>query len=161
MKKSNKGFTLIELLVVVVLIGILGGISALSIRALSSTSAKSCAAEINSLISKCRVSSLSRTGDVYITIYMKDGKVIGSYSDGKQTETKTLSDGRAVVSYKVGTITSNLGAEPGLKLSFDRSTGGLKPQSGGSDYCKAIFVAGGGKTYTIDIASSTGNHSIS
>ena len=68
MKKNDKGFTLIEMLVVIIVIGILASVSALSLNTLNSTSAKSCSSELNAYISKCRVQSLSRAGDIYIMI---------------------------------------------------------------------------------------------
>ena len=163
MKKNDKGFTFIEIVVVIVVIGIVAGISALSLGSLNSASAKNCSSQLNAYISKCRVASLSRAGEVYIKIKMQDGKVIGEYYEGGTLkETKTLSNGRAKVSYKVDEITSELSDGQELKLSFNRSTGALNPQTvGGEDYCTDIYITGGTKTYTISIVSATGKHSLS
>jgi len=163
MKKNDKGFTLIEIIVVIIVIGIVAGISALSLSTLNSASAKSCSSQLNAYISKCRVASLSRAGDVYIIVKMQSGKVIGEYyEDSNLKDTKTLSDGRANVSYKVGVTTFELRDGQELKLSFNQSTGALNPQTvGGKDFCEAIYITGGTKTYTITIVPSTGNHSLS
>lgn len=160
--KKDSGFTLIELIAVIVIIGIIGGISALSTNAAGSAAAKGCAGRINSYIAKCRTGCFSRAGDVFIRIYEQDGKIIGEYYEGGNlSDTAVLSTGRAKVSYKIGGEVKDLGKAPGLKLSFYRSTGGLKPQTeGGTDFCTEIYVSGGRKSYVIKIVPSTGNHSI-
>ena len=161
--KNNKGFTLVELIVVILVLGVVSGITALSINLIGSSSARQCATQMDALISKSRVSSLSHTEKIYINLYMLDGKVVGDYyENGVRLSSKELSGRRVAVSCVVGGVVSNLGNSSNpLKLSFNHSTGALNPNTAdGSYYCTEINVLGGSRLYTITIAPLTGHHSI-
>lgn len=161
--KNNRGFTLVELIVVILLLGIVSGITALSINLIGSSSARQCATQMDSFISKSRIGSLSHLEEIYVNLYILDGIVVGDYyENGALVSSKELSDKRVVVSYVVGGVVSNLGnSSSPLKLSFNHSTGALNPKTaGGSDYCTEINVSGGSRVYTITIAPLTGHHCI-
>ena len=161
MKTNNKGFTLIELIVVIVIIGIMAGLVGLSVSSVSSVNARRNASSVDSLISKCRTGSLSRAGDVHLTLSLdSNGDIVGYYyENGLLVSTDKFSGHKVTVTYttKLGASETlvSLEGHP-LTLSFDRATGAQKPQSDGS-YCTAIAFTNN-QTYTITLVPSTGNH---
>ena len=163
MKDNNKGFSIIELLVVMAIIAIVSVIAGVSISASNTAKTERTAASINALISKCRADCLGRTGSVYLTISLdSNGDIVCLQSDGTTVSTETFSGTATSVSYttKLGSadpVEVSLSGHP-LTLSFNRSTGGLNPQSGGS-YCTSIIFTGG-KSFTIVLVPSTGTHSL-
>lgn len=157
MKNDRRGFTLVELMVVVAIMGILTGVMSLSVSTVSSARTKRCASEIDAYISMCKVNAMSRAADVKIVLYKdSDGNICGNYYEGDAVKSsEVFSDARVGVSYTVGADSKELDTA-GLTLSFDRSSGAFKPQSGGT-YCTAISVTAG-RTYTITLVPATGNH---
>ena len=161
MKNNNKGFTLVELIVVMAILGIVATLTALSVAASNSARAEQCATSVNSLISMCRSRSLSRAGDVQLTISLDgNGNIVGEYfknGDGVPVSTDTF-PGRGIT-VLCTTIVSNspttnaLTTENPLTLSFDRSTGAQK----NSPTCTAISFTST-RTYTITLVPSTGYH---
>jgi len=167
MARDNRGFTLLELVVVITIMGILMSLATISAFPSYSARARRCASQTDMLITKCRIGCLSRAENVYLTLHTdSDGKIIGDYyeNDGVLVSADVLSEGRALMTYTVkssgGTAeTRNLGDSP-LTLSFSRSTGAFKALPGGN-YCTAINVLCGGRTYTIALTPSTGAHELS
>ena len=161
MKNENSGFTLIELIAVVVMIGIIATIMGMSVTTVSSAKAQRCAKSVDALISKCRVGCLGRSGDVHLTVSLDgSGNIKGEYSEnGVVIRTETFAASGVTVSYTTSAGTIALSGQP-LTLSFNRSTGGQNFQSDGTSYCTAIKFTGGGRTFTIKLVPSTGNHKL-
>ena len=142
-------------------------IVSLSVYPSYSVAAKRCATQTDTLISKCRLGCLSRTGDVRLTLRSdSNGNIIGDYYEASDTPASSdiLADKRVSLSYTLknsdGSLrTVNILSAP-LTLSFNRSTGAFKAQSDGS-CCTAILISCGGKTYTITLVPSTGTYSLS
>ena len=159
MKSRNSGFTIVELIVVMLIIGIITVIAGLSVSTSTAAKTQRTAASIDSLISKCRTDTLGRSGSVYLTLSLdSNGDIVCTHSDGTNVSADTFSGKGISVTYQT-TITPSvaLTSSNSLTLSFNRSTGGLNMQSGA--YCTSIIFTGG-RTYTIVLVPSTGNHSL-
>jgi prepilin-type N-terminal cleavage/methylation domain-containing protein len=154
MREKNKGFSLIELIVVVALLAILSSIVASSLAPLFTTRARQAAMSADSLISKCKIYSMGRKGEVYVRIYTDaNGKIIGEYiEDTTLVETTVL--GSSGVKLSVDEV----------YISFKRSTGGLDvfgpDMTTPPTSTNAISFSSGGKTYTITLLASTGRHEV-
>ncbi|NCB73219.1 MAG: type II secretion system protein [Clostridia bacterium] len=161
MKNKNSGFTLIELIAVVLMIGVVATIMGMSAVTVSSAKAQRCANSVDAMISKCRTDCLGRAGDVHLTISLDSkGNVQGDYyENGVISRTETIPASGVSVSYTTSTGTVALSDFP-LTLSFARSTGGQNFQPDGISYCTAIKFTGGGKTISIKLVPSTGNHKL-
>ena len=156
MKKDNKGFSLVELIVVIAIIGIMATLAVTSIGPLISQRASNAASSANSLISKCKVFSMGREGEVYVRIYKAaDGNVLGEYwENGALIETEILGGGSVQVSPE-STFISFKRATGGLRI-FGASQGNAAPNSGSC----TISFSSAGKTYDVVIIASTGKHEV-
>jgi prepilin-type N-terminal cleavage/methylation domain-containing protein len=170
----NKGYTLIELIVVIAILGSLLGISLISLSAISSGQAKKCASEIDALISRCKVGSLSREGDVYLKLYISGGIVHGAYYEkGVLVSDDKLSSRTLSVTYvtdetvdgKTYPLEDTL-----LFLSFDRDTGAFKALNdvpgnfhvyAAGAFCVRIEVTGGSRKITLTLVPPTASHEVS
>ena len=173
MKRNNKGFSLIELIVVIALVGVLTAVIAPALQQLVSSEARKCSSQIDSLLSKCKIFSMGRQGDVYIRIYEVNGKIMGEYiENGAIISTEQLGGRRASVSVTpISDAAYTISSSNSLYISFSRATGGLRlfsptlpttiPASPIEIGTAKIEVTASGKTYTVDIASSTGKHGVS
>jgi prepilin-type N-terminal cleavage/methylation domain-containing protein len=92
--KSNQGFSYIELMVVVAILAVSLTLVSLSVNTVFSVKAKESAHEISSLISKCRITTLSSAEPVYLKIYRDSGGVFVSYhGDGDDSPVKVGASG--------------------------------------------------------------------
>jgi len=156
MKKDNKGFSLVELIVVITIIGILAAIVISSAAPLFSQRAASAASSANALLSKCKVFSMSREGDVYVRLYKAaNGQILGEY-----WENGTLVSTEVIGSQSVQISPDN------VYISFKRSTGGLRifgsslssaAPGGGTSTVTFSTV---GNVYDVEIVASTGKHEV-
>lgn len=166
MLKNDRGITLIELVVAFAISAIIIGIISLSVFPSYSAAAKHCATQTDSLLSKCRLGCLSRTGNVHLTLRRdQSGNIIGDYYEaaGTPVSSDILSDKKVILTYTLkssdGSLRNiNLSDAP-LSLSFDRSTGAFKAQSDGS-YCTAVSFSCGGRTFILTLVPTTGVFSL-
>ncbi len=163
-RKKNSGFSLVELVVLLAIMGILmaGGITAFGL--IFSTSAKETTSKIDSALNKTKVEAMSRaSASVEIYKDSTDSSYYVRYTINGTTQNPIkVGSSRVNVAYvdSSGTTTTITGSN-NLIISFDRASGGFKPISGTSNYCKSIIVTSGAKTYTITCERLTGKTSIS
>ena len=163
-KRNNRGLTLIELIVVIAIIGVVAGLVGLTVGTAVSAKAQSAAASVNILISKCRTGNLSKTsaiGETFLTLSVEDDKLLARYyENGSLVSTDSFSASGITISY-----TTKKGVEEPVKkaladgpltLSFNRSTGGLKPGDDGASCTSILFDAG--RVFTIKLVPVTGMH---
>ena len=69
-KKDNRGYSLVELIIVVAIIAVVATTAVLSIGLIFSANAKTCANDIMSAISECKITTMSYgRGNVRLLIY--------------------------------------------------------------------------------------------
>jgi len=155
MRKIDKGFSLIELIVVIGIIGALVGALAVSVGSMFSQRAQQTATSAAALISKCKITSMSRAGDISLRFYKNaDGNIIGDYYE----------NGSIVQTHILG-ASSVVQDPPDVYISFARATGALRifgnaPTAAPANATETIVFTSGGKGYAIDIATSTGRHAV-
>jgi prepilin-type N-terminal cleavage/methylation domain-containing protein len=142
-KKSgnDRGFSLIEMVVVVAIIGIFIGMLLISVSSRWSAEAQRCAGNIERMVAKCRVFSMSREEDVILRVWQEGDNWIAELTG---SEPEVVGKSKVAVEFPVGGI------------SFQRSTGRLdlwntEVNPGGT---RDILI---GK-YKISIIALTGRH---
>lgn len=169
-------------MVVVAILALCASIVGFSLSSVSVSQAKKCAREMDAMISRGKMSAMSREGKVYIEFSVVGGKIMGAYYEGTYDEDlgemvytlvskETLSSRKISVTYRTNTspgVKIDLEARP-LCLSFYKDTGALYQLNdtpgtlGGYDpnsYCQALVVSGGGTALEILLTPSTGSHEL-
>lgn len=173
--KQNKGYTLVEIIIVIVLIGLLATVAGSSISLVFSSEAKKCANNTSALISKAKVSALSREGNVGVKIYRDGGNIVGAYyENGAEISREKLGGSRVNFNYMYkngqNEVNVNLTSTP-LYISFNKGTGSLKTigeaslaelgSASGAEAAPAeIIITSGSRTLVITFVESTGQHAI-
>ena len=174
--KQNRGFSLIEIIIVVALLGLFIAITAASLSLIFSTQASKCANDMNNLIAKCKMNSMSRQGNVCVEFIKEGSNIEGRYyENGHLISTEIVGNSRIAVSFTdTNGAEYQLGNQP-LYISFNRSTASLKTLLESSQivkrddvflfapnvHCREISIKSNNKNYTIEIVPSTGKHYIS
>lgn len=145
-----------------------------------STEAKRTNNSIDSMITRCKVGTLSKSGDVYMQILQNDNKkiVLNYYEDDRIVQSETVTSGGVTVSYVLndGSTTKKILSQgESFYLAFNRRTGGFETlgtafalagttYSGDSSdtgkYIEWIYVNGGPAEYNIKLGVVTGSHSL-
>ncbi|MEL4106308.1 type II secretion system protein [Oscillospiraceae bacterium WX1] len=164
---KNRGYTLIEVLVVVAMILVAGTIVFMSINAIFALDMRQTAKEVYAGISKLKVDTMSKTGDVCLHLYTKsDGIYMDIWEKGAALSTAVLlqeTDDLGSVN-KVGkktvsvfyTTSNNTALEipldnTGVVLAFNRSNGSFKTLGQSWSLAQTLFSA----TYTPPNESDT------
>ena len=163
MNKNNKGVTLVELMVVIAIMVVLAGTSLVGFRMISTRPAKECADRLKIALTSDRTTAMGKFNtEVYLyaeengTIFLEEN--IYNTATDITKKTSRVGDSDVTVTYSIdGTDPANplpmvAGGGGGLKLSFNRSTGGLKDYSGDVK----IKCSKSGKSYLVTIYSITG-----
>ncbi|GHV33562.1 hypothetical protein FACS18949_07830 [Clostridia bacterium] len=153
MMKKNSGFSLLELVVVVAIIAVMAAMIVPTLAQVYLSEAKHAASNIDNMISKCKVNSMSRAGDVYVEFYNKDNRIYADYYEQDTVIYTELIGKRTSFTWDNGTKSTE------LKLSFKRATGALSvfgevDLTGRSE----VNIDVGG--YRITIVPLTGNHKV-
>ena len=170
-KKNNKGYSLVELIIVIAIIAVVGMGATMSIILVFSANAKTCANDIVSAISECKVMTMTKgKGNVRVRIY-RDGEGGTIYSELQTRETSgsdwvTGSAGREKIGASRCSVTAMAadGSEADIPTSpdsawvfyFDRSSGKLLTEGSTVTSTTEMHVLGGSKHYVIKIEKLTG-----
>ncbi len=159
-KKSNSGFTLVELIIVVAIIAVLTSVVATTTYQVFATNAKQSINEVSSMLSSCRVSTLSGAVNPVFELSYVDGNVYGTILSNGRKEQEQIATAAVTVSYttKVGetetTTTLDDNADT-LEISYDTSGAIKQPLN-----IHRITVSSGSKVYNLTITPETGYHEV-
>lgn len=170
LRKDNKGFSLVELIIVIAMIAALSATAVLSIGLIFSANAKTCANDIISAVSECKITTMSYgQGNVRLLLYRgSNGKIYSEIQTRDKTEdTWTTSDNGAE---NIGASRCSVTDEDGNELPqktgntlptqdseawaiyFDRSSGSFRTETTISD----LYIEGGRRKYHIHLEKLTG-----
>ena len=169
--RKNKGYSLIELVVVIALLAILSTIVVSSIMSINTSEASKCVSNINSLVTKGKVNSMSRATDVVVVIRFDGTNFLGEYYEGTHlVSTEVMGSSRVAVTYTTddGTVVDLGDTTKKLYISFVRDTAALKTLgaaatvtgvvSTDSRYLETITVTANSRAQTITFIQPTGKH---
>lgn len=180
MKNDNRGMSLVEIIIVVSIVAILGGLLIGSTGVIGRYRAKECAKKTISAINNTKVHAMSKSlggtsastgttpnaSNVYAHFYQNtdDYFVCDIYANPSMGSVTTPIESKVLVKNKVvfeyqnygsSTWTDLTSTSTGFYLGFNRSNGGVLPQSGGGKINK-IRIRGGSADYLITIFPDTG-----
>lgn len=165
MKKiNNKGFSLVELMVVVGIMAVVAGIFVFGFSLISNKQVDQCTKKIQMALENARTTSMGKS-NVSLKFEYSGGKIYVNKEvtlNNSTTKTKTeIGDGALVVEYKKSNETDpvSLKTSPLDKVSFNRSSGALKPLTG-DVYLEYIKISNGKKTLKVKIEKLTGRVTI-
>ena len=171
--KKNQGFTLVEMIIVIAIAGILAGSSVMALNSLKYANAKKCANEIDSMIDKARVLSMTK-GPTYLYIYVYKGEYHMKCQQGDLDRTTPgtflCNDDITITAYSNETpaTSKKVSILNSIKIAFKRSNGALLPDNLKNfetlDDTPRVFnkivVSSENTEYTIRIVELTGKHYI-
>lgn len=186
-KNKNKGFTLVELIVVISIFTILLGILEPSVSSIFGFRAQRAANSIASALDRTKTEAMNRLVGEMVLTKESDGFYIsynlhkGNYYGCEQTQAEKIAPANA----KIGYTTDHSGYQDlsgQLIITFNRENGGFRPIQSEivttdrvttalndkkdvvfydtGDYCTAIIVKGGSRTYTIEMEKDTGSYAV-
>lgn len=177
MKNDNRGMSLVEIIIVVSIVAILGSLLIGSTGVIGRYRAKECAKKTISAINNTKVHAMSKSlggtlvstgstpdaSNVYAHFYTNgDSFVCDIFANpsmgtaSNPIESKVLVNNKVVFEYQnLGSATWNDLKSSDFYLGFNRSNGGVLPQSGGGKINK-IRIRGGSADYLITIYPDTG-----
>lgn len=169
--RRNKGFSMIELIVILAVLGISATLIGGSISQIFSLDQKQCATELNAVLSRCKIGSMSRAGDVYLVVSAEaDGVYSTYYENDAVAERQKIGKHSLSLTYTDETGASHTVSETEpLYLAFQRTTGAFltvgqahKLADSAADaslqnyYCTVIRVGG----YRVELVPMTGRHDV-
>ncbi len=165
MKRNSRGFTLIELLAVIAIMGVLAGLVVFSVSSVSTTKLGKFANECESLLSRCRVDSLSGAVKPRLEFSVSGDKTVCTLYENSVSVADAKLDltlGSCSVTLNSGSVTT-ISSGTTFSLSFDPVSGvQLKPKIGDAEsdyYCTKISISGNA-TYIIELTPETGYHTL-
>ena len=165
LKDNKSGFSLIELLIVVALMIIIATVSGSALVNVNKTRAKSCATKLSSMLSQCKINSLSGIENTLTLSFNNDKKCYecSLTKDGESEAYKTENIGTDKLEINIDDYSIKTGK---LSVRFDKQTGALSEfkygESGfnatsGTKANNYVINVTSDKTYEIDISALTGN----
>lgn len=167
MKQDNRGYSLVELIVIIAIVGILAGLSMVSIASVPQGQVKACTKELVYQLEHTRTNSLGYEG-ASLTLTMDADGVHTKCSVTKKgvttDETKTVGKAGIEIYYKIDGGALTLLEDDALTLTYDRSSGAFKYPKltvGGSEstldkYCTDIIIKKGSYQRQISLIPLTG-----
>lgn len=173
--KDNRGFSLIELILIIAMMALVLGFGAVQVDSLFGYSAKEARSKLYTSLENLQTACLSKTripaskssdAEIYLEIYEEDSIHYMKYVEfGTETKIK-LGPKRISIMYNVGddpddetaytAIDSSGGAAGTLYLSYSRTTGSFLPINDSGDCVRWIRIAGGRKSYQLQLMPNTG-----
>lgn len=176
MRADHKGYSLIEIIIVIALIGILSGITVISINTLTSGNLKSAATKINTTLESVRTQDMSYTKKPSLYFYQDSDGKYRMFVSNDTSVSLTSQQAKDAASFGNLTITltfkDSTGAEQEIsnlkgrlyQVNFNSNSGALKETtlSTGNGYLTNIKIQKGtsGLEKNISIVPSTGKHSV-
>lgn len=162
-KLDNRGFTLAELIVVVAILGILAGTLTASVGQIFSSQTRKFVNDCNSLLSRCRVETLSGAPASGTNVELglgSDGQYYVTYrKGGDEKETQKLSNKNVSCKFIQNSDEVVIDEAHPLYISFDRTTGAMSVKYDGNPVnADQIDVDIAGQN--ILLVPATGYHSI-
>lgn len=170
---KSKGFSLIELIATVAILAIAATLIASSFSSVHIKNMQKCSSELDALLSRARVSAMSRAGDVYLRLRQDETGVYAACcergEDGTVCEEEKIGKSMLSLSWKDNAGVSCSLPSHTLYLAFDRGTGALLSlsrsyamagQSGTDTYCTEITVSYGERSRKVVLVPVTGKHHI-
>lgn len=163
-KRNNRGYSLIELIVVVAILAILSTGVIGYFGLLSNSSAKETMTKLKTAMTNTRTQAMSKA-QASLLIYEQDGEYYVQLTiNGAEESPIKVGNSRVYVTYtKSNALDQSLPIPSkeagGLRIEFNRDTGGFKPIESGSGneiYCKKITVSAGSRKYEIVCEKLTG-----
>ncbi len=171
--KNNKGFTLVELIIVIAIIAVLASSSFAYFSLNSSTNAKEVASDLQAMISRLKISTISGEINPYMSvIHESDGLYAVLYIEDEngiqiEAEKKKLANSGMEILYKVKESNNEivLGESSPINLKFDRDSAAFdfsdKVEEGGSVLMtfadiEYIRIEAGAYDYILQLTQSTG-----
>lgn len=162
---NSKGFTLVELVVTIAIMSIIVVIVGGSLSTAYKARSKSVSGRISSLISQCKINSLSGIESTLEVSYDSAQKkyICTLTKTGETAPYKTEEIGNSRVSVTVGNGNSKI-SESSLKITFSKSTGAVQSITQGSvdltgNAFNTISVSSS-KTYVIKLYTRTGEQEV-
>ncbi len=164
-EKDNRGYSLVELIIVIAVIAALATTLALSVSLIFSANAKTCANDIMSAISECKITTMSYgQGNVRLLLYRGDNGNIYSRLQTRDSAGSSWENGGEEAE-KIGarrcSVTDGAGNElpdesGAWEIYFDRSSGSFTDQTTISE----LHIEGGSRHYRIQLEKLTGRASL-
>lgn len=169
-KKENRGYSLVELIIVMAIIAAVATTAALSVGLVFSANAKTCANDIVSSISECKITTMSYgQGNVRLLIYRgSNGNIYSELQTRKKADAawEVYGDGPENIGAKKCSVTDGTGNELPKKagdalptqdseawaIYYDRSSGSFRSETTVSEF----HIEGGNKHYRIELQTLTG-----
>ena len=187
-KNKNKGFTLVELIVVISIFTILLGILEPSVSSIFGFRAQRAANSIASALDRTKTEAMNRLVGEMVLTKESDGFYIsynlhkGKHYGCEQTQAEKIAPANAKIGYTTTDRSDYQDLSDQLIITFNRENGGFRPIQSEivttesvttaldekndvafhdtRDYCTAIIVKGGSRTYTIEMEKDTGSYAV-
>ena len=187
-KNKNKGFTLVELIVVISIFTVLLGILEPSVSSIFGFRAQRAANSIASALDRTKTEAMNRLVGEMVLTKESDGFYIsynlhkGKHYGCEQTQAEKIAPANAKIGYTTTDHSDYQDLSGQLIITFNRENGGFRPIQNEivttnsvtkalndkndvafhdtGDYCTAIIVKGGSRTYTIEMEKDTGSYAV-
>lgn len=160
-KINNKGFSIVEIIIVVSILAVLTGVASMSISVLTTRPVDDCTQRLKTVLEGNRITTMGKLSS-YLEIY-KDGEgyiYIREYIDGEAKEKRIGENSVNVQFFVQGDQWYDLPDEANkLVIKFNRSSGSLKPQAGGTydgKYIEKFAISRGERRMEVAIDRLTG-----
>lgn len=175
--KKNQGFSLVELIVTIAIMAILAGGISIGYGAIKSNDIKKTNNYVNSILGNTKTYSLAKKSAECVFYKSGDEVKCKLTVNGEVISDEVIGGKKITIKYKVASSKGNYsvndpsgvyeigaaGVSPELKISFDHSSGALKPfQNGGGtkSYIYELYICKDTHVITYEFVPATGKFQI-